>query len=285
MTEKEQTAYKVVDWKISMAIIWLIFTVSLSIWWTRLGLQYIGPKKGMILGEGVTLIICLTIGGIVLIRYIVRERQKNKEINSFFASANHELKTYTASIRLRAEGLEQDLADSNLSADAQKIVRDTVRLEVQLENSLIFSEPGKKQIFIEDISFANFAKNIHSSLSSGAIVITGDLKIAADKRMLTIILKNIFQNALVHAKASTLYISARQDPKGKVVEISSDGEPFRGTLEKCGVMFYRHQHNSRSGIGLYLVKMLMKCMNHQVHFRTDEHDRFVVELTFSGGSQ
>lgn len=267
---------KLIDWKIVSAIVWLIFTVTLAGWWMSLGLQYYsGDKRGMIIAEGLTLIAFLTGGGIALIYYILQEKKRNFKLNQFFASANHELKTYMASLRLRAEGLSEDLSGKPEASDASKIVDDTVRLELQLENSLIFSEPSNRQIYFEKIELSEYLNSLSDQWPALLLRIEGKKEISADRRMLDVIFKNLIQNALVHGKAKEISISL-----GSEVIVSNDGEKFNGDLKKLGMMFYRHEHKSRSGIGLYLVKTLLESMGGKVTFSTDKNDSLNVILEF-----
>jgi signal transduction histidine kinase len=271
-----ETPKRLIDWKIAGAIIWLIFTLALSIWWTRLGLQYIGPKRQMILGEGITLIVCLAIGGVALIYYILQERKRYREVHHFFACANHELKTYMASIRLRAEGLELDLEKTQYASDAHKIVRDTNRLELQLENSLMFSTPGQRQLFRESINLKEFILTRADHYKDLQVIVNGEITLDTDQRMLDVIIRNIIQNTQTHAEAKQLEITIEK----QCVTFVNDGKAFQGELKKLGVMFYRHAHQSRSGIGLFLVVSLMKSLGGHVHFSLNEKDQLRTKLVF-----
>ncbi|MBK24900.1 MAG: hypothetical protein CME70_12950 [Halobacteriovorax sp.] len=253
---------KLIDWKIISAVIWLVFTVSLASWWLALGLKYSTEKKTMIVTEGLTLIFFVAGGGVALIYYILQERKRNFKLNQFFASANHELKTYMASLRLRAEGLSEDLEGKPEAEDASKIVSDTVRLELQLENSLIFSEPSNRQVFLEEIDLADYLDTIKEQWPNIDVLVEGSTTLKVDKRMLEVITKNLIQNAIVHAKAPSIRFSL----EGNKITVSNTGEKFSGELDRLGQMFYRHQHQSRSGIGLYLVQTLGQSINFKTEF-------------------
>lgn len=266
-----------IDWKIVSAMIWLLFTVSLASWWLALGLQYSTSKRSMIIGEGLTLIVFIASGGIALIYYILEERKRNYQLNQFFASANHELKTYIASLRIRAEGLSEDLEGKEQAKDASKIVSDTIRLELQLENSLIFSEPKNRQLFMETIDLREYLGSLSEQWMNIKISIKGDSKIRADRRMIDVIIKNLIQNAIIHAKAVEIIFELGN--KGLVI-ITNNGEPFKGELPRLGELFYRHQHKSRSGIGLYLVKTLSETLGGKVFFSLSADQTLKVELEF-----
>ncbi len=265
---------KLIDWKIISAIIWLVFTVSLASWWLALGLKYSTEKKTMIVMEGLTLIFFVAGGGVALIYYVLQERKRNFKLNQFFASANHELKTYMASLRLRAEGLSEDLEGKPESEDASKIVSDTVRLELQLENSLIFSEPSNRQVFLEEIDLSAYLSGIKDQWPNIELIVQGQTSLKADKRMLEVIVKNLIQNAIVHAKATSIIFSLEAN---KII-ISNNGDVFSGDLEKLGQMFYRHQHQSRSGIGLYLVQNLGNSLGISTSFKLSENGTLKIVL-------
>lgn len=258
-------------------MVWLLFTVSLASWWLALGLQYSTSKKSMIIGEGLTLILFIASGGIALIYYILEERKRNYQLTQFFASANHELKTYMASLRLRAEGLSEDLEGKDQAKDAAKIVSDTIRLELQLENSLIFSEPKNRQIFLESIDLREYLEGLSEQWMNIKISIKGECKLRADRRMIDVIVKNLIQNAIIHAKASE--ITFELSGSGLVV-VTNLGEPFIGELPRLGELFYRHQHKSRSGIGLYLVKTLSESLGGKVAFSLSSDKTLKVQLEF-----
>ncbi len=271
------------DYKTLIAIIWLIFTVSLASWWMRLGLQYMGSKRSMILSEGITLVCFISLGGIALIYYIYAERKQRKQIEEFFASTNHEVKTYIASVRLRAEGLADDLSDPQEASEAKKIVADTVKLEMQIENSLIFAAGDQYQVFLQSIDLKQYLERFNDSWVNITIDVTGDSKLSTDKRILSVIAKNIIQNSIIHGKATQIDINIKEENKHTIVHFSNNGLPFEGEFSKLGMLFYRHQGTSRSGIGLYLVKMLSQKLNSEVSFSIGHNKGLETMLRFPRG--
>lgn len=272
---------KRLDKKTIIAIIWLVFTVSLASWWMRLGLQFMGPKKSMILSEGITLVFFILLGGVALIYYIYAERRQRIQTEEFFASTNHEIKTYIASVRLRAEGLADDLKDPLEISEAKKIVSDTVRLEMQIENSLIFAAGKQHQLFLQKTDLKQYLERLNDSWIDIKIDVVGDGFIITDKRIFNIIVKNIIQNSIVHGKASQIQIKITQDNKDTIIKFKNNGLEFAGDLAKLGKLFYRHQNTSRSGIGLYLVKMLSEKLDGTVMFNLGEDKGLETVLTFS----
>src|ERR1019366_6607410 len=103
---------------------WLLLTVSMTSWWLIYGLMVVGQLAGgtqsqqeevirgqhMLHWEGGSLILLLILGGIGLFYYSLREFHRNRQIEQFFATLTHELKTPLASLRLQVESLQEDLA-------------------------------------------------------------------------------------------------------------------------------------------------------------------------------
>jgi signal transduction histidine kinase len=272
-----------IDKKTIFAITWLIFTVSLAAWWMRLGLQFMGPKRSMILSEGITLVIFILLGGVALVYYIYAERKQRIQVEEFFASTNHEVKTYIASVRLRAEGLADDLVNLEDISEAKKIVADTVKLEMQIENSLIFSAGNQYQIYLQTIDLKQYLEGLNDSWVNIIIKVEGSFQLSTDKRIFNVIIKNIIQNSIVHGKASQINITLKEANNNIAISFSNNGLPFVGDLTKLGILFYRHQDTSRSGIGLYLVKMLTKKLAGNVSFNLGKNQGLETTLHFPRG--
>src|SRR4051812_46533676 len=98
---------------------WLLFTVSLAVWWLVHGLMQtkkfavLSPEiserlireQRMLYGEGPTPILFLIAGGIALWNYNRREQARNNQVKEFFGTLTHELKTPLASLRIQVESL------------------------------------------------------------------------------------------------------------------------------------------------------------------------------------
>jgi signal transduction histidine kinase len=68
--------------------------------------------------------------------------------------------------------------------------------------------------------------------------------------------------------------------KNHFVEVIYDdhGSKFNGDVSHLGELFYKHNSSKGSGIGLYLIKNLMRKM--QGHFEIENNDRLKFKLTF-----
>src|SRR5213080_1764191 len=134
---------------IALVAVWVVFTVTLAGWWLVFGLRQLDLIKRltvagapdlhryyqMLMWEGGILIASLIGGGLALFYYARREQKRHAQVEEFFAAFTHDAKTSLASLRLQAESLKEDLG-SKPSPLLDRLLQDTLRLQIQLENSL-----------------------------------------------------------------------------------------------------------------------------------------------------
>ena len=216
---------------------------------------------------------------------IKREQQQNKKLKNFLASFSHDLKTSLASLRLQAESFQED-NELQQSPVLNRLVKDTVRLQMQLENSLHLANVDTSMLFIEDLNLEKIVSNIQHNWPEISIVLSQNCKLKADSGALESVFQNLIQNSVKHGKASKIYISPRaENLKTVVVDFEDDGKGFKGDPKYLGTAFYRHSHSSGSGIGLYITNQFMKRMNGKIEFFPKEkrYNRgFKASLTFKG---
>lgn len=283
--------------------VWLMTTLSLATWWVIFNFRQVEElksyhlsdlesyirKQHMLVYEGLFLFGLLLIGGIGLYSLLFRERRLNETIRQFFAAFTHEMKTSLASLKLQAESLQEEVSeDTEAHLLARKLVKDALRIELQLENSLFLAQMDKGKFYTESLSLQKILQNMQYSFPDLTIHLAEDRMILCDRRVLECVLKNLLQNAVVHGKARTVNIAVRDHNDHKVtVVLHDDGSGFKGDLHKMGEIFYRHRSNSGSGIGLFIVRTLMDRVGGKARFG-DQSDTgapgFLVELQFVSAS-
>lgn len=260
---------------------WLVFSVALAIWWLIFGLQQsqrlselaadaapsvesqivkeIGRQHRMLMSEGITLVILLLGGGAALLWSIRNDQRRARQVQEFLGAFTHDLKTSLSSLRLQAEALDEDLKDSGQSRIARRLVKDTVRLELQLENSLMLAAPDSESpLLLERIDLADVLSRLGHQWPELSVSIEGDSFVSADRRALDSIFKNLAQNAVVHGRASKVTIDIQRRGPWTNVIFKDDGRGFHGELSRLGKMFERHTSTSGSGLGLSLAMKLAK---------------------------
>lgn len=257
--------------KLALGIFWLLFTVSFAGWWFVLEMRNVERlirvdganqslyqrQQRMIFWEGLSWEVLLVAGGATLIFLLFRERRRTMQVKEFFASFSHDVKTSLASLRLQAEALDEDMAGSN-SPLVSRLIADTVRLQLQLENSLYYAAQDSLSLYLQDVDFARMVESLQHQWPSIQLRLNGESsKLRVDERALRSVINNLIQNALVHGRAKTLTFEVSNNE----ISFSDDGTGFKGETAHLGEIFHRPTPNSGSGLGLYIAKTLLKKMN------------------------
>lgn len=280
------------SFKLIAVFVWLSFSLALAGWWLLFGLkqldkiaalqnasaQEILRQHRMLMSEGGVLFALLLVGGVSLLYYISVEISRAKQIQTFFAAFTHDLKTSLASLRLQAEALEEE----NQNKFTNRIIKDTVRLELQLNNSLTLAQDDANRFFIEEISFKKSIESFRPQWADLDVIVDRDCLLRVDSRALESICKNIIQNAIIHGHARQIRIHCQSDSENMVqIDFLDDGEGFNGSEKSLGALFVRHSSTSGTGIGIYLVRNLCERMGGKLKFSKLEKG-FLVSVHLPG---
>jgi len=277
--------------------LWVAFTVTLAGWWLVFGLRQLDLIKSlslqgapdlhryyqMLLWEGGVLIASLIGGGLALFYYARREQKRHAQVEEFFAAFTHDAKTSLASLRLQTEALREDLASSGPSALLDRLLSDTLRLQLQLENSLFLVNLSGGKLFLEPLKLSDKVDALRHHWPDLEITQTGDGTVTADARALESVLTNLVHNSVTHGRATRVEIEIENDAAGRLhVRMSDNGSGFAGDFQQLGGKpLVRHTRHSGSGVGLYIVRQLARRMNGTIEFSRGSNGGFVAELQFS----
>ncbi|TGL79601.1 sensor histidine kinase [Leptospira yasudae] len=296
--------------RILFAIVWLLATVSLGIWWFLLGLKLTNTVAGlsskldasaasenllllerqsrMIKMEGTFFLLMLFLGGATLIWFSYRETRRNKMIHDFFSTVTHEMKTPLASLRLQAESLQEELPNHHESKLLQRLLMDSVRIESQMNRAMYLASLTRSEIlYIEKTNVREIFLSIGEDFPELKIDLHSleNVFVFADRKALESIFKNLAENSLKHGKATSLTVRSERQRSGQVlISIVDDGSGFDGKYKGLGVPFYRHGSSSGTGIGLYIIKKLMNKMKGSMKIVPQEIG-FRVDLILPGAPQ
>lgn len=278
---------------ISLVGLWVAFTVTLAGWWLVFGLRQLDLIKRlslqgapdlhryyqMLLWEGGILIASLIGGGLALFYYARREQKRHAQVEEFFAAFTHDAKTALASLRLQAESLREDFANAGSNPLLDRLLSDTLRLQLQLENSLFLVNLTRGKLFLEPIVLSERIDTLRLHWPDLTITQTGDGVVMADARALESILTNLVQNAITHGRATEVSVDVRRSRDGRLsVRLTDNGNGFQGDVNQLGKLFVRHTRGSGSGVGLYIARQLLKRMRGAISFRGGSGGGFVAEL-------
>lgn len=284
--------------RVLASIAWLCLSLSLGIWWTVMGLRHaqdiaileqksstpskafskLERKSKMIKYEGISFLVLIALGGFTLIAMSFRDEKRNRMIKDFFATISHEMKTPLASLRLQAESLNELIKNKNHKKLLERLISDTQRLELQMEKAMYLASITRAEsLYVSTYTIRDVLSGILGYYEN--VMFDGDLelRIQCDKKAMESILKNLIENALHHGEASLVVIKTLSDKNRTCIEIQDNGKGFQGNPKKIGKLFLKHTPQSGSGIGLYLVKTLVKKMKGKVTFEFPSRG-FVVRI-------
>lgn len=290
-------------WFYALTLLWVFMLLGLGSWWlylvfklhttlSNLHLPELGSQEkflNMMKWEGSFFFIFLVLLGGSLFYMYIRDMRKTKALQAFFASLSHELKTPLASMRLQVEVIKDLIDDEShdheqLSSLASRLVEDSAKLESELEKSLQLSRIEQDGLLtLAPLSLERYLKR-HQQKLKGQInvelkISEGAGEVLADELAMNVIFRNLFENTLRHnPNSKNVIITAH--PKNSQVELLYDdhGEKFMGQSSKLGELFYKFNSSKGSGIGLYLIKNLMRKMDGQFEILNEE--RLKLRLCF-----
>ena len=278
--------------KILLVALWVTFTVTLAAWWMIFGLRQLDllsqfhaeqadrlqRQYQMLFWEGGILIASLVGGGLALYYYAKREQKRHAQVEEFFAAFTHDAKTALASLRLQAESLKEDLG-ANPNPLLDRMLQDTLRLQLQLENSLFLVNLPTGRLLNEPVRIGQIVDALRYHWPNVAILQKGDGVVSGDSRALESVLTNLVHNAVTHGDASEIRITLEPGGSGRLIlRVIDNGGGFKGDFKQLGRLFVRHARGSGSGVGLYISRQLLLRMNANLSFAPGDEDGFVVEL-------
>lgn len=277
---------------VALVTLWVVFTVTLAGWWLIFGLRQLdlinqsnlenasqlNRHYQMLMWEGGILIASLIGGGLALYYYARREQKRHAQVEEFFAAFTHDAKTALASLRLQAESLREDFAGSEANPLLERLLDDTLRLQLQLENSLFLVNLPRGKFFLQPIRLSERIEVIRLHWPSVTITLHGDGVVMADARALESVLTNLVQNSVIHGHATQVEVTVSHGAGRVAVTVTDNGCGFQGDQAQLGKLFVRHARSSGSGVGLYIVRQLAKAMNGGIRFHSEEASGFVAEL-------
>jgi hypothetical protein len=263
------------------AVVWLMLTVALAGWWMWFGLaqarllgslsapeaRQLERVQRMLVWEGIVFVGLLVAGGAALVVSIRREQVRQDAVEAFFMAFTHDLKTALASLQLQAESLSEDLPEAAANPNMARLLKDTVRLGVQLENSLYFAQP-EGHLLVEPVSIAGFIVRTAADWPELDVRVEGDETVLADARALESVWRNLLQNAVVHGGAKTMTVRIERRPDGRAtITAADDGRGASPQVVRTlGRPFKRPAPTSGTGVGLFVSRQLARRMNGDLRF-------------------
>ena len=272
-------------WTVSFFVLWLVFVVSLAIWWMIFTLRTLGtlheqnpalelkPQTTMLITEGSVLIVLLVLGGVTLIYYALREQRRLSEIQLFFSTFTHDLKTSITRLVLQGERLTQK------DKETVEFQKSLMALEMQLENSLHLAQMDQRGLVFEAIDLKKIVSRLHTQWPDLKIQLQGKDPFLADSMALESILKNLISNSLLHGKADEVYLKViLQKPNVQLRYADNSDVALLRNPEEFGQKLEPSQKGS--GLGLYIVRRWMALQNGKICFSSTDKKALQVDMQF-----
>jgi signal transduction histidine kinase len=272
-----------------------------------------GRVKRMLLWESGAYLFSLFCFTTIMVWLHYRELKRTASLQAFFAGMTHELRTPLTGVRLQAEAIADLIGDqSPVTNLVRRLLQDTTRLESQVERSLELARvQGGGKIALQPINLRGLVdrlvKNSFPELRLKWSGVDADsILVMGDPRSLQIVFRNIFENSLRHGQrrgqkeltestssvleveirvesvSENLKAGGREHPQSVTLEIVDLESQFEGDLARLGRLFEKGVHSPGAGVGLFLVRSLIKQMKGRVEFsnRTLAGEKgFVTKLT------
>ena len=228
--------------------------------------------RTMIAWEAVSVFGLVVISTLLSLGFYMRDLRRSRALQAFFAAMAHELRTPLASIRLQAESIASKLKSK--SPYVCRLIADTSRLEAQVERGLELAraESGKP-LAVSPISLDESWKRALAlfpaeNLKQLKITKTPLANALGDAHVVQVIFRNLIENALGHSGKKSVAIFVHTVVKdGQTVFIFRDnGKGFQGDSRRLGKLFFKAQNSKGTGIGLYLVRSLMRAQGGSAKF-------------------
>lgn len=292
-----------------LAGVWLLVILVLGFWWVTTMLrqadeiaglsQRAGDSEAQALEKqaatvrmlhwesGSFLVLLLTLSG-ALFWYYRRDMQRARGTQAFFAALTHELRTPLTSVRLQTEAIAAGEPSQEL---IDRLLADTHRLESQIDKTLELARlEGGGSLAEQAIKLEAWLERVLQGIvaqegEGAALAVNVDANLPpvhGDTSALQLILRNLVENSLRHGEKQLVHIDvqATRGRHGVEIRYRDDGRGFNGDVDRLGRLFQRGGESRGTGVGLYLVRVLMDRMGGSVEFAHAEGGGFAVTLMF-----
>ena len=297
-----------------LAGVWLVMILALGFWWASfvmrqaqriadlsavtgappaVALAELERTHRMLFGEaGTFLVLLLTLSG-ALFWFYWRDMLRARGTQAFFAALTHELRTPLTSVRLQTEAIAEGEPSQEL---VERLLADTHRLESQIDKTLELARiEGGGSLAEQAIRFYPWLNRVLGSIVAAqgdaarveVFIESGLPAVRGDTSAVQMILRNLVENSVRHGEVDCVHIDVHARRVGNRIELQyrDNGRGFTEAPERLGRLFQRGGSSSGTGVGLYLVRVLMDRMGGSVVFAHGEGGGFEARLRFQPSAE
>lgn len=274
---------------VCVTILWVIWFLNqkeeLSTIASALGQKNIDFSYGIFfLTLGCVLLGMILVGTVMLFIFAQKQTSLVHQQRNFVSSVTHELRSPLASLQLSFETLQKQNVPVEIRHQLNEMALSDIDRLARLVDRILISARLDRGIAgfdatLEEITMRNFTQEIidasshlDTDLSSRIHVnLPYDFSIWAPRQPLSLILRNLLENAVSYSPAKTLIEIKIQD-EGTDFHLSVRDKGYglnKKDLRRIFKMFHRTSAATKkaipgTGLGLYIVKSMTKLMNGRV---------------------
>ena len=293
----------------ALAAIWLVLILLLGGWWATIvirqarrvadlsiavggsetqALAELQQTQRMLVWESSTFLLLLLTLSAALFWFYWRDMRRARGTQAFFAALTHELRTPLTSVRLQTEAIAEGEPTPAL---VERLLADTHRLESQIDKTLELARlEGGGSLAEQAIRLDPWLPRVLGTIAGAegddarldCTVEPGLPPIAGDTAAVQMILRNLIENSVRHGDVANVAIEVQARRAGDGVELryADNGRGHEGDPDALGRLFERGEQSRGTGMGLYLVRVLMDRMGGAVSFGKAPQGGFEARLTF-----
>ena len=236
--------------------------------------------------------LMVSLGALAILHW--RDAARARALQAFFASATHELRTPLAALRLEVEGMAGVIRPGHEGRPwVDRMLEDAARLESQVERALELARiEGGGRVPVQAVNLravvAEFVRTWRPPPGREVVVSNDaeDAGVMGNAASVHTMMRNLFENSVRHGCAGAIRISVRSESRQGCVllTVADDGGPARSLPPRLGELFSRGEDSAGAGVGLYLVRGLMRRMGGEAGFEATDRG-FVAHLSFKREAQ
>ncbi len=250
--------------------------------------QWASTRRRIVGESAVFLMLLLAVSALLAWLYW-RESRRARAMQAFFAAVTHELRTPLTSIRLQAEAIAEGDQRAEL---ARRLLEDSNRLESQIDKTLELARiEGGGPLAEQSVPLQGWLDRTltgivaeHGERVELRVQLDESLPpILADAAALQMILRNLIENSARHSRLERVQVrlTARGTADQVLLAYHDNGGGTTVPGRELGRMFGRGERSGGTGIGLYLVRTLMRRMGGEADFFSAAGEGFRAELKFA----
>jgi two-component system, OmpR family, phosphate regulon sensor histidine kinase PhoR len=283
-----------VGWPITLGVIMIVLLVALMIGWVLLALNYV-----TLLAVGTTLLALVLVGVVLYLTIAVKQISLNQRQANFIDSVTHELKSPIASLKLYLQTLSRRTVTEAQQLEFYRfMLEDLNRLDTLINHMLDAARMDRAPLDSEiaDVSLPEILQSCANTVCLRHRLPPETISLdAAPSRVrsrpvdLEIVFRNLIDNAIKYSMPEPIVkVESWPNGRGTIVTRVSDNGPgipvkwrrkIFGRFVRLGDELERTQVGT--GLGLYIVRTLVRRMKGRIHVRGRGAERgtvFEVEL-------